>query len=270
LLAAVVSAAIYFHDFNSTSATPDHNYFWQHPMTSIKFFLFVVGNVVGVTIPYRGPASLAPNPINYAVVLFGLAIVILALVTLFLGVRARVGGEGRPIGVALIVVGLLFATIVTAGRVALGYWVASGSRYTTFDLLTFVGIYLTLLPRSTGAALAKQELYSSTGLDPRQALPSRRVAVRRFDRTGPVVARWCLVPIIVIQVALGFHDGLNGAAAHYRYQQQAAKVLRNIDKEPDVIVSGALYLFSPAGFIRKEAQILKDHRLSLFADGSGR
>jgi hypothetical protein len=271
LLAAAVSAAIYFHGFNSTSATPDHNYIWQHPMTSIKFFLFVVGNVVGVTIPYHGPPSYANahSPINYAVVSFGLAILILALVTLILGVRAQVGGEGRPIGMTLIVVGLLFATIVTGGRVALGYWVASGSRYTTFNLLTIVGIYLTLLPRSTSSDVATKEFSPSAGLTHSGAPPSRRVTVRRFDRIGPVVARWCLVPIIVIQLAVGLHDGLSGAANNHRYQEQAARVLRNIDKEPNEIVSGALYLFNPAGFVRREAQVLKDHRLSLFADGSG-
>ena len=78
------------------------------------------------------------------------------------------------------------------------------------------------------------------------------------------------MPIIVIQITLGLHDGLNGAANNHRNQQQAARVLRNIDKEPDGTVSAALYLFQPAGFVRREAQVLKDHRLSLFADGSGR
>ncbi len=46
---------------------------------------------------------------------------------------------------ALIVVSLLFAAIVTFGRVALGLFDASSSRYTTFTLLAVTGIYLTLL-----------------------------------------------------------------------------------------------------------------------------
>jgi hypothetical protein len=177
--------------------------------------------------------------------------VLISILALIVGFRSRVPGDGRPMGMALIVVGLGFAAIVTAGRVALGYWVASGSRYTTFDLLTIVGIYLTLLSR-----------------------PSRRgrtnsVHLRRFDRTGPIIVRWCLVPIIIVQVALGLYNGLEQAASNHRYQLQAVEVLRTIDRQSDSTVSYYLYLFKPADLIRREARVLKEHHLSLFAGDKG-
>ena len=240
ILAAVLTTALYFYHFNSNTATPDHNYIWQHPMTSITFFLFTVGNIVGVHIAYHGP-------VNYAVVLFGLVIVLVAILALIVGFRSLVQGDGRPMGMALIVVGLAFAVIVTAGRVTLGYWVASGSRYTTFDLLTIVGIYLTLLSRPSRQARAK------TG------------TLRRFDRTGPIIVRWCLVPIIIIQIALGLHYGLDEAASNHRYQLHAVEVLRTIDQQSDATVSSYLYVFQSADFIRREARLLKEHHLSVFA-----
>ena len=240
VLAAALTTALYFYNFNSNTATPDHNFIWQHPMTSITFFLFTVGDIVGVHIPFHGP-------VNYAVVLFGLVVLLVAILALIVGFRSRVPGDGRPIGMALIVVGLGFAAIVTAGRVALGYWVASGSRYTTFDLLIIVGIYLTLLSRPSRQARAKS------------------VNLRRFDRTGPIIVRWCLVPVIIVQMALGLYNGLEQAASNHRYQLQAVEVLRTIDQQADSTVSYYLYLFKPADFIRREARVLKEHHLSSFA-----
>ena len=241
ILAAVLTTVLYFYNFNSTAGNPDRNFIWQHPTTSVTFFLFTVGNVVGVHIAYH-------DPVNYAVVLFGLVVVLVAIFTLIVGLRARVPGDGRPIGMALIVVGLFFAAIVTAGRVSLGYWVASGSRYTTFDLLTVVGIYLTLLSRPSRQATGNSGF------------------IRRIDRAGPIVLRWCLAPIIIIQMGLGLQNGLELAASNHRYQLHAAEVLRTIDHQSDGTVTYYLYLFKPADFIRREARVLKDHHLSLFAE----
>ena len=236
----MLTTVLYFYNFSSTAGNPDHNFIWQHPTTSATFFLFTVGNIVGVHIAYHGP-------VNYAVVLFGLVIVVVAICTLIIGLRSRVPGDGRPVGMALIVVGISFAAIVTAGRVSLGYWVASGSRYTTFDLLTVLGIYLTLLSRPSRQAREKSG------------------SLRRFDRTAPVIVRWCLAPIIIIQMALGLQNGLDQAASNHRYQLHAVEVLRTIDHQSDGTVTYYLYLFKSADFVRREARVLKDHHLSLFA-----
>ena len=121
VLAALASAFLYFYNFNQNVATPDHNYAFHHPIVAIKFFLFAVGDVAGKPIPFEGP-------INYAVVLFGLVILVLAVVVLVAYGMPRDETSGSPIGIALIFFGLLFAMTVTLGRVDLGYWVASGSR----------------------------------------------------------------------------------------------------------------------------------------------
>ncbi|MGH7869472.1 MAG: hypothetical protein ACREP9_18030, partial [Candidatus Dormibacteraceae bacterium] len=141
--AAVASVVLYFFNFD-TSLAPHHQYAWHHPLSAVKFYIFAVGDVVGFA--FNSPTT-SGNP---AVFLLGLVIIALALVTLVAyGIRRDDGSGGSPIGVALIGVGLLFAAVVTAGRSIFGYYGAGQSRYTTFDLLIPIGIYLCLLERPT-------------------------------------------------------------------------------------------------------------------------
>ena len=82
---------------------------------------------------------------NAAVMVFGAVILALAVfVVLRWGIRRDESG-GAPIGVALIVFGLLFDALVTEGRLDLASGLASQSRYTTYDLLVLAGIFLTAL-----------------------------------------------------------------------------------------------------------------------------
>ena len=250
LVAAALTASLYFYNWDSTTGTPRHNYAWQHPFIAIKFFLFIMGDVVGIHVGYGGS-------VNYAVMAFGLVVTILSLFTLVVGFRSRVDGDGRAIGMALIVVGLLFAAIVTAGRVGLGLFDASSSRYTTFTILAVVGIYLTLVGPLRVPQVATSPVVGN----------ARAHALRGFaSRRGPYLARWCLFPVILIQIVFGLHYGLSGASNDHRFQLQAAHVLRTIDRQSDTTVSYYLYLFHSANSIRHNAQILKTYHLSLFSE----
>ncbi len=251
LSAAALTTILYFYNWNVATGTPKHNFVWEHPLISIKFFLFMMGDVIGMHVALGGS-------FNYAVMAFGVLVTLLAIFTLIVGFRSHVEGDGRPIGLALIVVGLLFAAIVTAGRVALGLFDAGSSRYTTFTLLTLVGIYLTLLGPSRIPQVGTNSAHRPAWLHTTRAFLARR---------GLAVARWCLLPVILIQVGFGLHYGLSGASTDHKFQVQAAHVLRTIDHQPDDTVSYYLYLFHSGKLIRHDAQILKDHHLSLFASG---
>ena len=140
----------------------------QHPYIALKFFLFAVGDVVGL-----GATGIHQG--NGAVTLFGLVIVMIAVVTIVTcGIRRDPKGGG-PIGIALILFGLLFAAVITEGRIYGGYVSASASRYTTFDLLIPVGIYLAVLG---------QPAITGNGLDPNTgAVDAERVDGNQpFDR----------------------------------------------------------------------------------------
>lgn len=253
LVAAALTAGLYFYNWDPSTGTPRHSYAWQHPIIAIKFFLFMMGDIVGMHVGYGGT-------INDAVMAFGLVVTVLSVFTLVIGFRRRVDGDGRSIGMALIFVSLLFAMIVTLGRVALGLFDASSSRYTTFTLLAVVGIYLTLLgPLSESQVARTVEASTPTHTHTRRGFTGRR---------GVSLARWCLLPVVLIQMVFGLHYGLSGASNDHRFQAQAAHVLRTIDRQSDGVVSYYLYLFHSAKSIRHDAQILKTNHLSLFAGGS--
>ncbi len=244
IAAAAVSLFVYLYNFNTsaTSGSPSHGYVLHHPMAAIKFYVFAVGDIVGLPRQYNGPGS-------NAVLLLGLVILVLAgLVLVTYGLRRDEAGGG-PVGIALICVGLLFVAIVTVGRVRFGYLGASASRYTTYDLLIPSGILLTLLGRP---------------------VPARAVAPVWIDRVLMPAARWVAAVVIVVQISFGLHYGPTGASSDHTYQAHAARVLRNIDRTPDAEVEYYLYLLQPASLIRHQARIAELHHLSLFASGAGR
>ncbi len=240
IAATAAALFLYLYNFNTsaTAGSPSHGYVLHHPVAAIKFYVFEVGDIVGLPRRYNGPGS-------NAVLLLGLVILVLAgLILVAYGLRRDDSGGG-PIGIALICVGLLFVVIVDVGRVRFGYLGASASRYTTYDLLIPIGIFLALLGRP---------------------LPSRRAAAVWIDRVLMPAARWVVAAVIVVQVSFGLHYGPTGAGSDHAYQAHAARVLRNIDRTPDGEVGYYLYLLQSPSFIRHQARIAQLHHLSLFAD----
>ena len=79
-------------------------------LAAVKFFFFLIGDIVG----YRPGVSSAGTDV---VVILGAVIFLVAIGAILLyGVRRDVD-SGIPIGISLICFGLLFAVVVTFGRV---------------------------------------------------------------------------------------------------------------------------------------------------------
>jgi hypothetical protein len=164
--------------------------------------------------------------------------------------------------------GLLFAATVTEGRVIFGAWAASASRYTTFDLLVPVGIYLALLDRPHVRAPAVRAIGASDRVALDEPPPRRSVLSPRTGWIGLRTARIAILVLIVAQFAVSLPQGIWGGRVNYVYQATAAKVLRNIDHLPDNEVVYYLYIFSNPSFLRHQAKTLERHHLSVFADGA--
>ena len=258
MASAVASIVVYFHNFNASEGSPSHVYAFQHPFAAIKFFVFAVGDVLG----YAQQNAKAGNP---GVLIFGVVLLVLALFTLVLyGVRRDRSGAA-PIAVALICVGLLFDAMITDGRVIFGLPAASQSRYTTFDLLIPIGIFLALLIRPTlGAEPLRQPSDADDGAS--HVIQRGRSGPAWIDRTAIPVARWVLAAVIVVQIALGLHFGLPRARELHASSEVAAHVLRNIDHTTDSTVEFPLDPFYPEAFVRQQARIAQKHHLSLFAN----
>ncbi len=259
IAAAGASAILYFHNYDF-AVTPQSQFARHHPLATVKFFLFAMGDVVGK------PVSLgSTDPDNRYVVLFGLVIVALAVGTVVIVGLRRDVTSSSPVGVALICYGLLFAALITQGRSFLGFGGASFSRYTTFDVLILVGIYLALLGRVPGASLDLTTAEPEVG----RAGPTRPRRTRNgwSDRVALPGALAIVLVAIVVQIPLGAYNGVQGARSLHASDLKAASVLRNIDHASDGQIADALYFLEPPSVIRQQANTLREHRLNVFAGG---
>ena len=258
IVAGASSIFLYFHNF-SNAAGEFPNVAWQNPLLSTKFYLALIGDITGVNVSNKSP--------NDAVIVFGLVVVIVAVLTILIcGIR-RDERSGGVVGVALTCFGLLFAATVTQGRVIYGYDSAGQSRYTTFDLLVLVGVYLTLLGRSPFRSRATYPSIGSRGAEA-ASVPARFVcgAYRWMGTTGLTIVGWFVAGSIVVQIVFGLYCGLPGAKSNYEYKAEGAKVLQNFDQRSDSEVQYYLYIFESASWIRMQARFAEAHHLSLFDD----
>jgi hypothetical protein len=252
VLAGIATTAWYFHDYHTAAVGPQ--YALERPLQSIRFFLFALGDIVGLQVKLGGPA-------NPGVMAFGAVILVLAVfVVLKWGIRRDERG-GAPIGVAMITFGLLFDLLITEGRVFYGYLGASQSRYTTYDVMVLAGIYMTTLSRApSGVQVETGKRRRVTTRRPHPAMARIRAVVDRIDRRW--VARVALVAI-VIQLAFGIHYGLEGARSEHQDYVTSATLTRNMDHESDGTVR-YLYFVDTPEWIREQAAFLREHHLSLF------
>ncbi len=239
--AAAVSVALYMYNFNFSTGPGLPSFLSRHSISPVNFSVFAVGDVVGTPVKLGGH--------NDAVLLLGLVIVVLAVATVCIyGVR-RDDRSGSPVGVFLICFGLLFAVVVAKGRALFGYWAASSSGYTIYDLLILVGIYLTVL-----------------GSPPIRSRGGSDGALAWIDRTAPGVARWALVVIIPLQIALGAENGISGAQVVRAAQEKASYTARHIDSASAYAVLGNLNFAEPPVFTRHQVHVAQALHLSLFAN----
>ncbi len=258
IVAGTAATAVYLRNYHF-SATPYPRFALQHPLIAVKFFFFLVGDVVGK------PVALgSTNPDNTLVVLFGILIVALAIGTVMLCGLRYDECTGSPIGVALLCFGLLFALVVTQGRSYNGYGGASASRYTTFDLLVVAGIYLALLGR--------RPLWRGEVSDEAEYSAARRSMIRRppaghgSGRISGIAYRIAVVLVVgamMVQIPLGFHYGLSAARSFHASQVLAAETLRDINHVSNQELGSAEFFVNPSE-IRRQTRVLEEHRLSLF------
>ncbi len=255
LIVGIASVALYTHNYNSDEAAAPHDAVLHHLMGSAKFYTFAIGDVLGIPFQYRQAGN---NWISW----FGLLTIVLAVAVVVVYGIQRQERSGSPLGVALIVMGLLFAATVTEGRVIFGYWAASASRYTTFDLLVPVGIYLALLDHPEPPARVLRWVRSRVG---RQPETGAQGAPASAERVGLRVARMAIGAVIVAQIAFSLPNGIRGARSNYTYQAKGAEVLRTIDQQSDNQVVYYLDIFSNAPYLRRQAATLQSHHLNVFA-----
>src|ERR1700733_3278573 len=233
--AGVLTAALYFDDFSRSGATPAYLTTPHYPLLAIRFFFETIGDVLGVPLTSTGTGA-------DLVGAFGCLIVGLALFALWSGGRTRDTESAAPVGLALIIFGLLFALVITYGRTFGGPAGAAQSRYTTYNLLIVVGIYLIYL---------EEIRYGSRSSDP--------LSVR-------TVLGVLLGGVIVLQVLFGFVNGIRWARTNYGTLALDGAVTADAGRIPGPRVQAFVDPYASVRLLRDDISVLSTHRLSFFSD----
>jgi Bacterial Ig domain len=236
-ICAVVTAGIYFYDWNPDTGG-SVSYAIHHPFATLKFFVFAIGDVIGVQVPY-GPHGSQDG-------VFVLGFLILGVVVWLLvkyGFKVDVS-SARPVGLALVWFGLIFAAAISGSRVQGGLQDAGDARYVTFDLLILAGSYLTILDQPQG------RVASEGG--------RARLAFR--------IVTAAVAFVVCLQIILGTVNGINGARSYRNYELTGAVVTVHINQAPDGLVESQLgALYQTAASVRALTGYVRQHRLSLFS-----
>lgn len=230
----------------------------QHPLDSIKFFVFAIGDILGIVVQAEGN--------NSNVLLFGLIILALAICAVIgYGLRRDEHGAG-PIGVALIVCGFLFAASVTQARIGFGYWGASASRYTTFDLLILIGIYLCVLGKPNIRATRQKEANADDASA--VSLGTSPVPSGRRPELALRAVRWLVALVIVLQIVVGLGNVITPIKTTNQGQLADRRYSLRLDHTSDLYVQRIGYWY-PVSYIRQQLRTAERLHISLYYPASG-
>jgi hypothetical protein len=254
VVAAALTTALYFHNFTSSKVFNPNETILKRPFDAVKFFVFALGDVVGLQ-------ETKPEHSNPWIMAFGVVILVLAVLVIIRWGLRRDEHSAAPIGIALILYGLLFDALITQGRLFLLYFAASASRYTTNDVLVLAGIYLTALDRSSAKQRveARSQTKTAGGSEPFLIRVRRRV-----DQIGRIPLRQMALAAIVIQIVFSVGFSFSGAQGLHDDEVRAVAVSRNIDHEPTGVVEFDLYFVRKASWLREQTQFLQNHHLAQF------
>lgn len=254
---AFITCLLYFSDFNSSAPGSKDSFTLQNLPRILAFSLLELGDLVGARLPSSGKD---PSVLGLGVLLVLIAFLLLVLH----GFRKE--ETARPIGIALIIFGLIFTFVVAAARVPYGLFYAGSSRYTTFVMLILVGCYFVLID---GAELRQGASKPERLGAPRSTTLTSREGVNDL-RSNRVVHHGMQVAVGLIAVAViafGTKNGYTQAVTWNTKMIDASKVMVNIDKAPDTLVTSVLHPSTPsqATFVRKMDHIAQNEHLSVFA-----
>ncbi len=256
---AVTTWLLYFYDFSSTTAGSNDSVAWHQLSKTVTFTMLEIGDLVGTSIPFSGHD---PPVLGAGVVLVLVALAMLGLH----GCRRE--ETSRPIGIAMIIFGLIFAFVVAVGRAQYGLYYAASSRYTTFVMLVLVGCYFILID---GAELTQGSKIKDQGssASPKGTGASSRnvIVVPRWQRAVHLGLLVVVGLMIVAVTALGTKNGYSQALTWNTKMSDASRVMVNIDRAPDNVVTSVLYPSpaSQASFVRKLDHFARARHLSVFA-----
>ena len=247
IVAACGTTALYFYHLNLKAGTALPSSVTHHSISPILFAIFAIGDVLGVPIE--------PGGSNTGILLLGLVIVVLAVAAVGVcGLRPE-KTSASPVGASLIWFGLLFSILVALGRHRLGYWGASSSGYTIYDVWILIGVYMVVLDRMHHTSRRRagrpartfEELLNVEGRD-----------TYRY-------AMWIVLGFMVLQLIVGVSNGVDGAQTLQAAELKSVSTAQNIKTASDLQVLENLSFYQSPSLTRTQVRIAKALHLTFFA-----
>jgi hypothetical protein len=229
VLCGIATGFLYFWHLGSVFPPTQRTYPLTHPLLGLQFLLTLMGDLSPGGDLWAGAGVLA------AIVAIG-----------WIAYRHKTPPSLLRLPLGLWLFGLLFDLLVTSGRTQLGLANANSSRYSTFNVLVVIGLYL--------AAVA---IFN----------PSHRWAeVRAQAATHRLAAGVCTVAVLLValQLAWSLPFGFKTGSAYQLERQAGAQALRAYRREPDGLLAKELYRGGGA-YVRFWAPIMEAHRWSVFS-----
>ncbi len=227
----VVAGVVYAWHIGPVYPTPHPAFMLLHPVLAIRFYLLLVGSIF---------------VLHHTV----LACLVLGLFLILAGVYAfprRREWARLRLPLALILAALLFDAMVTEGRVQFGLLAAGASRYTSYNLILLVGVYLAAVSATEPSRLAK----NWAGLTQSSLLAAAPLGLSAL--------------LVIAQLGWGVPQGLYEGQVYLVNRSIGSQLLRNYRREPASRLG--LYLFYPEGaYVKAWAPILDRHHWSTFSN----
>ncbi len=249
IVAGCVTTALYLYHLNIQAGSALPSSLTQHSIFPAYFSIFAIGDVLGV--PIR------PGGSNAGIFFLGLVIVIVALAALGLCGLRRDKTSASPVGAALICFGLFFSILVSLGRHELGYWGASSSGYTIYDVWILIGVYMVLLSR----------IVTRREADPGRSFEGSLVVERPKSYRYAILL---MLAFVVLQSVIGIGNGLDGARTIHAAELKSASTAENIDRATGPEILNNLNFYQPPTLTRMQVHIAEVLHLSLFAGSTYR
>lgn len=223
----VVSTAVYAWHLGNVGTVSSPNYAVAHPGLALEYFLRLLGDVV---------------PGDHTVA--GLLLLAASAGVGWFWYRRQVSLARLRLPLALWLSGILFDVLVTVGRLELN--APDSSRYTTYNLMLLIGLYL-------GAVAA---------LDPPRRWPEVGQALRSRPAQAALTA--LVLALVVVQVAWSLPNGIHQGQLRRASREQGAQLLLHYQSVPDSTLAASLY--PPSGaYVKVWAKWLQSEHWSVFS-----
>ena len=229
VMCGIATGFVYFWHLGRVFPSTQRTYPLTHPLQGLQFLLTLMGDLSPGGDLWAGAGLLAGT------VVIG-----------WIAYRHKIPAAALRLPLGLWLFGLLFDLLVTSGRTQLGLGNAYSSRYSTFNLLLGIGLYL--------AAVA---IFNPSGRWPkiRAQAASHRLAA------GVCAA---VVILVLLQLAWSLPFGFKTGSAYQLERQAGAQALRAYRREPDGVLARELYRGGGA-YVKSWARIMEARRWSVFS-----